>query len=158
MVGVLLGTPEVPAAPSSPGGDGPVAREPAAPGAPLPVEFGPVERPALEVLVLNNEAPPTSSRRPPAPALTLDALLPFAQHCPRLRELGLCVSAETSVPPKGLRAVLDAVREGYGHDVRLIGGDDALYSDALGAAGTPGETYAGMVRHNVRTIVGALKP
>ena len=57
--------------------------------------------PALEVLVLNNEAPPTSSRRPPAPALTLDALLPFAQHCPRLRELGLCVSAETSVPPGG---------------------------------------------------------
>ncbi|KAM5545509.1 hypothetical protein V8D89_000547 [Ganoderma adspersum] len=53
--------------------------------------------PALEVLVLNNEAPPTS--RPSA--LTLDALLPFAQHCPRLRELGLCVSAETSVPPGG---------------------------------------------------------
>jgi hypothetical protein len=50
VVGVLLGTPEVPAAPSSPGGEGPSAREPAAPGAPLPVEFGPVERRALEVL------------------------------------------------------------------------------------------------------------
>ncbi|KAI1793729.1 hypothetical protein LXA43DRAFT_203262 [Ganoderma leucocontextum] len=53
--------------------------------------------PSLEVLVLNNEAPPTS--RPVA--LTLDALLPFAQHCPNLRELGLCVSATTAVPPGG---------------------------------------------------------
>jgi hypothetical protein len=53
VVGVLLGLPEVPAR------DGDVAggagepgrpREPAEPGAPLPVEFGPVERRALEVL------------------------------------------------------------------------------------------------------------
>jgi hypothetical protein len=48
VVGVLLGTPEVPARPA--GDEGPEAREPAAPGAPLPVEFGPVERRALEVL------------------------------------------------------------------------------------------------------------
>jgi hypothetical protein len=53
VVGVLLGLPEVPSR------DGDVAggtgepgrpREPAEPGAPLPVEFGPVERRALEVL------------------------------------------------------------------------------------------------------------
>ncbi|MDL5156845.1 hypothetical protein [Actinomycetospora termitidis] len=43
VVGVLLGVPEVPARDEQP-------REPAAPGAPLPLEFGPVERRALEVL------------------------------------------------------------------------------------------------------------
>ena len=53
VVGVLLGLPEVPArdgdvdgAAGEPGRP----REPAEPGAPLPVEFGPVERRALEVL------------------------------------------------------------------------------------------------------------
>jgi manganese/zinc/iron transport system substrate-binding protein len=66
------------------------------------------------------------------------------------------VFGETSVPPKGLRAVLDAVREGYGFEVRLVGGDDALYSDALGEPGTPAGTYVGMVRHNVGVIVSAL--
>ncbi|PIL34577.1 hypothetical protein GSI_03356 [Ganoderma sinense ZZ0214-1] len=59
--------------------------------------------PALEVLVLNNEAPPTarpssnsSSSSSSSSTLTLDALLPFARHCPRLRELGLCLAAETA--------------------------------------------------------------
>ena len=66
------------------------------------------------------------------------------------------VFTETSIEDKGLRAVLDATRTKYGHAVRLIGGDDALYSDALGAPGTPGATYAGMVRHNVTVIVDAL--
>ena len=33
-----------------------------------------------------------------------------------------------------------------------------LYTDALGARGSPGETYLGMMRHNVTTIVDALKP
>jgi manganese/zinc/iron transport system substrate-binding protein len=66
------------------------------------------------------------------------------------------VFTETSIEDKGLRAVLDATRTKYGHTVRLIGGDDALYSDALGAPGTPGATYAGMVRHNVTVIVDAL--
>lgn len=32
----------------------------------------------------------------------------------------------------------------------------ALYTDALGEPGSPGETYLGMIRHNVDTIVGAL--
>ncbi len=66
------------------------------------------------------------------------------------------VFTETSIEDKGLRAVLDATRAKYGHTVRLIGGDDALYSDALGAPGTPGATYTGMVRHNVTVIVDAL--
>lgn len=32
-----------------------------------------------------------------------------------------------------------------------------LYTDALGQAGTPGETYLGMMRYNVDTIVEALQ-
>jgi manganese/zinc/iron transport system substrate-binding protein len=66
------------------------------------------------------------------------------------------VFCETSVRPKGLEKVLDTVREKYQREVRLIGGDDALYSDALGEPGTPGETYVGMVRHNIDVIVRAL--
>jgi hypothetical protein len=50
VVGVLLGTPEVPGRDGAEGVPTTTAREPAAPGAPLPVEFGPVERRALEVL------------------------------------------------------------------------------------------------------------
>ncbi len=34
---------------------------------------------------------------------------------------------------------------------------DTLYGDALGAAGTPGATYEGMMRYNTDTIVNALK-
>ena len=36
-----------------------------------------------------------------------------------------------------------------------IGGE--LYSDAMGAQGTAGETYIGMMRENVLTIINALK-
>lgn len=66
------------------------------------------------------------------------------------------VFTETSVPSQGLKAVLDAVSTRYGFAVRLVGDDDALYSDALGIPGTPGDTYAGMVRHNIDVIVKAL--
>lgn len=68
------------------------------------------------------------------------------------------VFTETSVPDDGLRAVLDSARKDHNQQVKLVGGDDALYSDALGPPGSPGQTYGGMVRHNVATIVGALKP
>jgi manganese/zinc/iron transport system substrate-binding protein len=67
------------------------------------------------------------------------------------------VFGETSVPSKGLEAVLDSVRKRYGHSVRLVGGDDALYSDALGPPGSPGATYIGMLRHNLSVVVNALK-
>ncbi len=66
------------------------------------------------------------------------------------------VFTETSVPDAGLKTVLDACRRDHGHTVKLVGGDDALYSDALGDPGTPGETYAGMIRHNVSVIVRSL--
>ncbi len=38
--------------------------------------------------------------------------------------------------------------------VRVV---DTLYGDALGAAGSPGATYVGMMRYNTDTIVNALK-
>jgi len=63
---------------------------------------------------------------------------------------------ETSVPSKGLEKVLSTVKEKYKIDVRLIAGDDALYSDALGESGSTGATYIGMVRHNIDAIVKAL--
>ncbi|MBA4189063.1 MAG: manganese transporter [Planctomycetaceae bacterium] len=66
------------------------------------------------------------------------------------------VFTETSVPDDGLKAVLDDVNSKYKHEVRLIGGDDALYSDALGEPNSPGATYPGMIRHNVNVIVSAL--
>ncbi|HET6572817.1 MAG TPA: zinc ABC transporter substrate-binding protein [Fimbriiglobus sp.] len=66
------------------------------------------------------------------------------------------VFCETSVPSKGLESVLNSVRNKYQREVRLVGGADALYSDALGEPGTPGESYVGMVRHNIDVIVRAL--
>jgi len=65
------------------------------------------------------------------------------------------VFAETSVPSKGMEAVLRAVRSKYkGFEVKLA--EEELYSDALGQPGSKGETYIGMVRHNVDAIVKAL--
>lgn len=59
---------------------------------------------------------------------------------------------ESSVPVRTVEAVQAAVRD-RGFDV-AIGGE--LFSDAMGDSGTPEGTYAGMVRHNIDTIVGAL--
>ncbi|HEX4953608.1 MAG TPA: zinc ABC transporter substrate-binding protein [Thermoanaerobaculia bacterium] len=63
------------------------------------------------------------------------------------------IFVESSVPRRSIEAVQNACRA-RGHQV-AIGGQ--LYSDALGAAGTPAGTYLGMVRANVETIVTALK-
>lgn len=59
---------------------------------------------------------------------------------------------ESSVPARSIEAVREAVRS-RGFEVE-IGGN--LYSDALGGAGSGADTYEGMIRHNVDTIVGAL--
>src|SRR5690606_28099023 len=59
---------------------------------------------------------------------------------------------ETSVSARSIEAVLAAGRA-RGVEVRLGGN---LYSDALGGPGSGAETYEGVVRHNVGTIVGAL--
>lgn len=61
---------------------------------------------------------------------------------------------ESSVSPRGIQAVREAVRA-RGFEVRNGG---TLYGDALGDPGTPAGTYAGMMRHNVETIVSSLAP
>ena len=63
------------------------------------------------------------------------------------------VFIESSVPRRNIDAVVEGCRA-RGHAV-TIGG--TLYSDAMGAAGTPDGTYLGMVRANVNLIVEALR-
>lgn len=63
------------------------------------------------------------------------------------------VFIESSVPQRAIEAVVSGVRA-HGHTV-TIGG--TLFSDAMGDEGTREGTYIGMVRHNVETIVAALK-
>jgi len=60
---------------------------------------------------------------------------------------------ESSVSPKGIEAVREAVRS-RGFDVSIGG---TLYGDALGDPATPAGTYAGMIRHNIDTIVSTLQ-
>lgn len=63
------------------------------------------------------------------------------------------IFVESSVPQSTIEAVQAAVRA-RGEEV-TIGGE--LFADAMGQAGTPEGTYIGMVRHNVDTIVRALR-
>ena len=63
------------------------------------------------------------------------------------------VFVESSVPSRSVEAVVQR-SQAKGHALRIGG---TLYSDAMGRAGTPEGTYLGMVRHNVDTIVKALK-
>ncbi len=63
------------------------------------------------------------------------------------------VFIESSVPDQGVQAVIEAAGA-RGHTV-AIGGE--IFSDAMGADGTAEGTYLGMVRHNIDTIVEALR-
>ena len=63
------------------------------------------------------------------------------------------VFVESSVPKRSIEALVKGCND-RGHPVK-IGGE--LFSDAMGQAGTPEGSYVGMVRHNVHTIVEALK-
>ena len=60
------------------------------------------------------------------------------------------IFSESSLPPKTAEAI---AKEAH---VKVITGDDALYGDSLGAAGSDGDTYLKMMRHNVRVITTAL--
>ena len=62
------------------------------------------------------------------------------------------VFVESSVPPRAIEAVQAAV-QARGFRVNIGG---LLFSDAMGAPGTPEGTYIGMLRHNVDTIAAAL--
>jgi manganese/zinc/iron transport system substrate-binding protein len=63
------------------------------------------------------------------------------------------VFVETAVAPKMVEALIEPCRR-EGHDVR-IGGE--LYADALGSKKSGADTYLGMIKANVDTIVAALK-
>lgn len=63
------------------------------------------------------------------------------------------VFVESSVPKRSIEAVVEGCKAS-GHPV-VIGGQ--LFSDAMDEPGTPAGSYPGMVRHNVETIVKALK-
>jgi manganese/zinc/iron transport system substrate-binding protein len=60
---------------------------------------------------------------------------------------------ETSVPLRAIEAVQAAVRS-RGFETRI---GEPLFSDAMGDPGTAEGTYIGMIRHNVNTIVDALR-
>jgi manganese/zinc/iron transport system substrate-binding protein len=62
------------------------------------------------------------------------------------------VFIESTINPGTIQAVIDAARN-LGHTV-TIGGE--LYSDAMGAAGSAGGTYIGMIYQNTVNIVDAL--
>ncbi len=63
------------------------------------------------------------------------------------------VFIETSIHDRSINSIVEGAKS-KGHNV-LIGGE--LYSDAMGADGTEEGTYIGMYKHNVDTIVSALK-
>ena len=63
------------------------------------------------------------------------------------------VFVETSVNPRNIQALIQGCQS-RGHMV-VVGGE--LFSDAMGKEGTDEGTYLGMVKHNVDTIVRALK-
>lgn len=65
------------------------------------------------------------------------------------------VFVESSVSEKNIQAVIEGCARGSNPLTVAVGGE--LFSDAMGAADTPEGTYEGMVRHNVRTIVEALR-
>lgn len=63
------------------------------------------------------------------------------------------IFVESSVPQRSINAVREGC-QGRGHQVQIGG---TLYSDAMGESGSGADTYEGMVRANVHTIVAALK-
>jgi len=60
------------------------------------------------------------------------------------------VFSESSLPPRTAEAI--ARRAG----VTVVAGEDSLYGDTLGPAGSAGDTYLKMERHNTDVIVRAL--
>lgn len=63
------------------------------------------------------------------------------------------VFVETSVSEKAITQLIEGCKS-KGHTLAEGG---SLYSDSMGKEGTPEGTYEGMIRHNMKTIVKALK-
>jgi ABC-type Zn uptake system ZnuABC Zn-binding protein ZnuA len=69
----------------------------------------------------------------------------------KIRDTGTtAVFSESSLPPKTAEAI------GKQAGVKVEAGEDSLYGDTLGPAGSPGATYLQMEEHNTDTIVDAL--
>lgn len=64
------------------------------------------------------------------------------------------VFVESSVSQKNIQALIEGAKQ-RGLPAKVGG---SLFSDAMGAAGSPEGTYEGMIRHNVKQIVSALQP
>ena len=102
-------------------------------------------------------------RTRPAASYTVRVVLPNGSESvtTRVSELARYIAenkipalfTETSVPERGLQQVLDTAQRQHGWQVKLVGDDEALYSDSLGMPGTATGTYAGTVRHNIDVIV-----
>ncbi len=60
------------------------------------------------------------------------------------------IFTESSLPPKSAEAIAQQA------GVKVVGGEDALFGDSLGAPGTPEGTYLGAERHNTEVIITAL--
>ncbi len=69
----------------------------------------------------------------------------------RIRAEGVkAIFSESSLPPKTAAAI------GQEAGVTVVDGDDALYGDTLGPAGSAGATYLEMEAHNTQTLVDNL--
>jgi ABC-type Zn uptake system ZnuABC Zn-binding protein ZnuA len=74
-----------------------------------------------------------------------------AEIVAKIRATGVkAVFSETSLPPRTAETIA-----GEAH-VKVVEGENALYGDTLGPAGSDGATYLGMIEHNTRTIVANL--
>jgi ABC-type Zn uptake system ZnuABC Zn-binding protein ZnuA len=70
----------------------------------------------------------------------------------RIRATGVrAIFSESSLPSKTAETI------GREAGVRVVEGEDALYGDTLGPAGSDADTYLRMERHNTATIVDALR-
>jgi ABC-type Zn uptake system ZnuABC Zn-binding protein ZnuA len=70
----------------------------------------------------------------------------------RIKATGVkAIFSESSLPPKTAEAI------GRQAGVKVEAGENSLYGDTLGPAGSAGATYLDMERHNTMTIVTALK-
>ncbi|AFM05919.1 ABC-type metal ion transport system, periplasmic component/surface adhesin [Bernardetia litoralis DSM 6794] len=63
------------------------------------------------------------------------------------------IFVESSISPQAINAVLEGAKN-KGADVKIGG---TLFSDAMGATGTPEENYIGMIEFNATKMVEALK-
>ena len=74
-----------------------------------------------------------------------------AEIVARIRATGVkAIFSESSLPPKTAETIANEA------NVKVVGGESALYGDTLGPAGSDGATYLQMIEHNTRTIVSNL--